>query len=303
MSNDIALLNEDAALPAHLQKYQAKAAAEAAQLVTGFNSAPKVSIRGKQFRFDRDGNEVALPMGTPLDCVIIAIDPPEGMAKSFYHGSFKADSADAPDCFSTDGKQPDSTVVQPICRSCHECPNNVFGSGHNEQGEVTKGKACSDHKNLFIVEAGAVDGDVFALRVPATSLKNLSTYGRRLAGAGVPPQVVATRITFSDATHPQLSFEALNYLDEKQADFSVKRSESKAVQLLLPSKNQLPRGDNANALPAPPEDAPLEIAPPPKAEPVYVLTAKAGTTTKEQFYAKNWTDELLIEHGYMEIQE
>lgn len=39
------------------------------------------------------------------------------------------------------------------------------------------------------------------------------------------------------------------------------------------------------------------VAPP--AGPVYQMTEKAGGLTREQYHASNWTDDLLLQHGYM----
>ena len=57
MSNEISIFEQGGNnLPAHLQQY-AKQAETAAQMVTGFNSLPKISLRGKQFRYMKDDKE------------------------------------------------------------------------------------------------------------------------------------------------------------------------------------------------------------------------------------------------------
>ncbi len=305
MSNEMVFIGGSENLPEHLQQYQDKAK-EAAQMVTSFNSLPRLSIRGKQFRFDRDGKEVVYPAGQALDVVILAIDPPKGCAKSFYAGAYVSGTDEMPDCFSSDGVSPDSFVDNPKARSCAECPLNAFGSGTDAAGSPSKGKACSDHKNLFVVEAGDLKGEVYVLRVPATSLKPLSQYGRMLSKHSVAPQVIVTQMTFTDAEHPQLEFKGVRYLNAEEAPVSVGRSESDEITMALPSQNKIDVADGQPALPpgkpvdvkelAKPDEPP---APPPK-EPEYVMTAKADGLTLDDFKAKNWTIELLIKHKYME---
>jgi len=183
MSNEISIFQQggDLQLPAHLQKY-ASHAQTAAGMVTGFNSLPKISLRGKQFRYMKDDKEFVYPMGQPFNCIILAIDPPEGVAKSFYTDAYSSDSAELPDCFSADGKTPDNLAAKKQARSCNECPKNAFGSGTDAQGNPSKGKACGDFKNLFVVESDKLDDQISVLRVPATSLKNLSSFGCFLDG-------------------------------------------------------------------------------------------------------------------------
>ncbi len=354
MSNEISLFEQgsNVQLPAHLQKYTSHADAAAA-MVTGFNSLPKISLKGKQFRYMKDDKEFVYPMGAPFNCVILAIDPPEGVAKSWYEEAYSSDNVELPDCFSADGKVPDSLAAKKQARSCAECPKNVFGSGTDAQGNPSKGKACGDFKNLFVVEADKLDEQVSVLRVPATSLKNLSAYGRQLAQNKVAPQLLITQLTFTDSEFPQLEFKAVRYLTEVDADKMIKRSDSDEVQLALPSKNIIASFDasageikEAAFLPAPAEtvlemtekangmsleqfkeagwteaqllgngyaiEKAVDVPAPepevpavpevPQAAPVKTMTAKAGATTYEQFIANKWTDETLIEHGYMEYK-
>jgi len=290
-------MGDGAALPAHLQKYSAEAA-KAADMVSGFSSLPKLSIRGKQFRLDREGKEVVYPAGQPLEVVILATDPAKGCAKSYFKDAYTSGADALPDCFSSDGKTPDSFVEKPLARSCTECPMNVFGSGTDAAGKQSKGKACADHKNLFVVEASDLNGAILVLRVPPTSLKSLSEYGRKLAKDGVAPQVIVTQLVLLDTEYPQLEFLPSRYLDATEADGSVTRSNSDEVAIALPSKNKLdiPAAlSNESAVAAAPE---LPAPPPAK----QVMTAKAAGKSKEDFIATGWSEAQLIEHGYMEYE-
>ena len=64
---------------------------------------------------------------------------------------------------------------------------------------------------------------------------------------------------------------------------------------------QLPTGARPVNVAAPTPAAAPVAAPTPAAAPVKVMTEKAGGATYEQFVAQNWTDEMMIEQGYMVI--
>ncbi|MCP4088696.1 MAG: hypothetical protein GY746_02740 [Gammaproteobacteria bacterium] len=298
--NDIVLMGDGAELPEHLKQYGDEAQ-KAADMVGGFNSGPRLSIRGKQFRFEKEGEEVIYPAGQPLEVFILASDPPQGTAKSFYKAAYTSGNDDMPDCFSSDGIEPDAFVEHPQARTCTECPNNAFGSGTDAAGKPSKGKACGDHKNLFVVEASNVNSEIFCMRVPPTSLRALSQYGRKLAKYRVAPAVMVTKLSFTDEVHPQLEFKEERYATDVEAPVTISRSNSQELHMLLPSENKMAppaRDEETLALGAPP--AHVELPAPPAQE--KVLTEKAGTTTYEGFIEAGWSDNQLIEHGYMELK-
>jgi hypothetical protein len=312
MSNEISIFDKGpGAAPAHLQKY-ANHVQDAANLVTGFSSLPKMSIKGKQFRYMKDEKEFAYPLGQALRCVILATDPPLGLAKAWYEKSYSDDAEfTLPDCFSADGVAPDGSAGHKQARSCAECPKNAFGSGVDAKGNATKGKACADIKNLFIVEAHQLGEEIMVLRVPATSLKALSAYGRTLAKNNAAPQFVVTEIQFADETHPQLTFKAASWLDEKECELMVKRIASDELQNSLPSKNiiHIKQVDDAKPevfeLPPPPAHiaAAAVVPAPPVEEKVKRMTDKATSQglNYDSFIAQGWNDEQMIQHGYLEI--
>lgn len=278
-------------LPAHLQQYKKQAEA-AAGMVTGFNSLPKISLKGKQFRYMKDDKEFVYPMGAPFNCVILAIDPPAGVAKSWYAKAYSGDDAELPDCFSADGITPDNLAGKKQARSCAECPKNVFGSGTDATGAPSKGKACGDFKNLFVVESDKLDEQVSVLRVPATSLKNLSSYGRELNKNSVAPQLVITQMTFTDAEYPQLEFKAIGWLSEGDAEKMIQRSEGDDVQAALPSKNMIAAFDPSTGEIL---GTPL-LAAPAKVE--LEMTDKANGMTLEKFIEAGWKEADLVTQGY-----
>ena len=301
--NDLVTTGGDQ-LPAHLQQYTGETASG---LITSVGSLPALSIRGKQFRIRKGDEEKVYPIGQPIDIVILAVDPEIGVARSFYEAAYTGNTDDQPDCSSSDGETPDGHSPKPQSRSCAECPHNVFGTAKDAAGNPAKGKRCSDHKNLVVVEASNVEhGDLLMLRVPATSLKALSMYGRKLAEHKVPPQVVITQLVFQDTEYPSLEFLNTRWCTEAEANAAMARSQSEAVKNALPTtmKTQVPPEKQPLGLPT--GDAPALAAPAPSAAPPppgpksLIMTEKAGGATKEAFESQGWSEQQLIDHGYAE---
>lgn len=293
-------------LPAHLQQYSTE---ESTGLITSIGSLPSLSIRGKQFRIRKGDDEMVYPIGQPINVVILAVDPEIGVARSYYEKAYTGNTDEQPDCSSSDGITPDGHSTKPQARSCAECPHNQFGTAKDSAGNPSKGKRCSDHKNLVIVEASNVaDNDLLMLRVPATSLKSLSMFGRKLAEKKLPPQIVATQLSFTDAEHPQLEFNPARWLTEAEAQQAFDRAASDAVKASLPTSMKtevptdtvaLPAGEPPAALAAP---VPAPTPAVPEVPKTLVMTEKAGGATKEAFEAQGWSEQQLIDHGYAEYQ-
>jgi len=217
-------------LPAYLQNKVP--AADAASLVTTGESLPRISIRGRRFRFKIGSDERALPDGAPLDVIILAADPKSGVAKTYFEGAYAPGSAEQPDCSSSDGVFPDSWVLHKQHSNCAECPKNMWGSAKSNSGKDIK--ACKDVKHLLVVPATRPDATVFVLQVPPMSLKALSKYGRALAEHKLSMHWVITRVTFTpDSEYPQLEFSFGGFLEEQVQVAAESRATSDEIQSLL----------------------------------------------------------------------
>ncbi len=268
-------------LPAYLQGFQSSLNDN---LVTQRESFPRISLRGRQFRFKKDGEETSLSMGMPLNIVILLADPAKGCGKSYYIEAYQSDSGDPPDCSAANGQIPDNWVDDPQSSSCATCPHSEWGSATDQNGTPTKGKACSDVKRLFVVPPNDPgSADIFLLQIPPASLKALSNYGRQLAKHGIPVEGVITKVQFVDSEFPQVEFTFGGFLDEALAKASMERSKSDEIQSILTDSGAL---------------APEQQAPPP--EPDLGISEKddipdfsGATGAKEQaaIDAKAWEDD------------
>lgn len=304
MSNDLTLLQQGGQLPAYLQGNVGATDG----LITSGESLPRISIKGFKFTLKTKENEVVLaPVGTPLDVVILAVDPPnKNVGRVFFTSGYSGDS-DKPDCSSANGVYPDEWIEEPQSRTCADCPKAVWGSATNAKGN--KVKACSDHKRLIVVPPDAIDGELAVIQVPPTSLKALSGYGRKLLKLNAPLAGLVTRLSFDQTVeHPKLEFDAVSFLPEEVGAKALERAASDELQDQLHAAAQ-PPAEQATAGAELLEHQPAAESQEPVQETVQArppqerMTAKANGVPYEKFKEDpNWTDELMIQHGYLEAE-
>lgn len=197
---------------------------------------------GERVQFlDPDGNAVP-----SLDVVLVRSNPQP--AKTFYEAAFEEGSTEAPRCWSADGMKPDSGVPHPVSKTCANCPNNVWGSKITPSGKKTR--ACSDVRRLAVVsladlDQNAAEAQPVLLRVPPASLNPLKDYGEKtLEPKGIPYFAVVTRIGFNpQAAHPQLTFRAVRFLSEEQAESILALRESADVKRILAAGEEFVAGE------------------------------------------------------------
>lgn len=228
---------------------------------------PRLSIKGKQFRFIEGDTERPYPFGQPLNVVLLTADPKEGVAKNFYGGAYVEGQDQSPICYSSDGITPDAGSESVQCATCANCPHNKFGTARNMDGTSAKGKACRDFKRVYVVPYDEPYSEVYELRVPPTSFKNMQTYGSQLDKASVKMHGVVTQLNFTADTSPVLTFTFAGYLDQQvvqQLDQRINSGELDSVRPSLnkrpaeapgqsadPAQGSLPAPDNVAALGAP----------------------------------------------------
>lgn len=214
---------------------------------------PRLSIKGKQFRFIEGDTERQFPFGQPLNVVILAADPVRGVAKNYYGGQAYVEGADQiPVCYSSDGVTPDSGAEYPQCDTCATCPHNKFGTAVAQDGTMGKGKACRDFKRLFVVPADQPYQEVYELRVPPTSFKNMQNYGHQLDRAGLKIHTVVTTLNFTGDASPVLTFSFAQYMPEEAVRVLNERLASGEIEAVRPSLLKSPAVvTSQTALPAP----------------------------------------------------
>jgi hypothetical protein len=149
------------------------------------------------------------PIGV-LSCVILRGNP--ALQKAWYAAAFTpGQEPQSPDCFSTDGVRPDASARSKQCESCAGCTQNTFGSGKNQDGTPSKGKACADRKFLAVY----AQNGVYRFAVPPASLGAFVAYAKQLDARGIHLPTVITAIGFDEADDYKLSFAFGGMLDPK----------------------------------------------------------------------------------------
>lgn len=215
---------------------------------------PRLSLKGRKFRLVVDGEEIMKPKDT-LQVVILAVEPEKGrMVKTFYAKGYSSGDTEPPTCSSGDGVRPDSWIQEPVHTNCQQCPKNAFGSATSQNGKPSK--ACRDSKRLWVAipenesnqDLGlGIDGTMFSLGVPVTSLGSLSEFGKGIAKNGYPLPAVLVDLEMVDSEYPQIEFKFGGFLPEKEGRLAIERNISRDW---LDSKPSAPALGDSSGSPA-----------------------------------------------------
>lgn len=165
-------------------------------LVGGFKRAARLTMgnSGDWELIDSEGE--AHDMGREVDIVIV--DQRKYNSRIHYAKSFdeqkEAGEFDAPDCYSTDGNAPDSSVENPLCGSCKECPYNKISKNWQDGNQM-----CSVYRRIvgvLINEDGSFS-DPFVLEPKYKSLSDDTVVKNRFGSYGWYMRVLTSQ------RHPQ----------------------------------------------------------------------------------------------------
>lgn len=222
----------------------------------------RIKLSAKTFALvDGNGDEKPVPLTSlfqgPDNLIylpVILLKAKKPLTKQFFLAKYNPnEEAKAPDCWSNDGERPDASIKIPQSDICATCPQNAFGSGKDQNGQPTAGKACSDSKilALFVPNHG-----VHQLRIPPASLKNFGLFVKQLSAAGIPVGNIKILLGFDpQQTYPVLIFRFGGYVPEQILPKLVEMSESVEV-------TEIVMGMTTAAPSAPAITAPVETAKP-----------------------------------------
>jgi hypothetical protein len=240
-------------LPEHLKSgplFEAakKSLQDAASMASASNSVPRVSLRGREFRFIENGEEIA-KFRDSIDIIILGVEPDQGrMIKTFYAKGYQPGVKEPPTCSSDDGIAPSPWVNEKQAQSCQTCPKNVFGSATSPTGKATK--ACRDSKRIWIVLANdpkpIEERTMFGMNVTVASLKSFSEHGRMLASQGQGPAVCVTTATMLDTEFPQVEFSLKAWLPVEQVGYTLKASNERPWKMFSSAGLALAMNESAS---------------------------------------------------------
>ncbi len=250
MANELTLPN-GGQLPSYFGKFQ-QGPAITDNVIGGLSagSHPRISIKGSRWRLnDVQGNETVWPH-LALDVIILNANP--HLSKVFYEKPYDPTAGDfvAPDCWSDNGVGPSARAEKPQCRSCAECPQNVWGSKITAQGK--QARACGDFKKLAVLPVHAPQGDIYELRIPPASLGNLGNVAKQLQDKGIPLPAGIMRLSFDpSAEHPKILFDLAGYVPESWADYVLDLITSDEVYESIGTKDVVRTAPLLASAPAP----------------------------------------------------
>lgn len=172
-----------------------------------------------------DGNKV-----DTLEAVIVNF----GSHNSYYTESYDRNKPVSPACFSL-GMDPRSMVPSENspkrqADTCHECPNNMWGSGPGGRG-----KACKNARVLALMPSKGVaeDAPIWLLQTSPTAIKFFDDYVRGLLQRKVTPLKVVTQIYFDpNSTFASMRFRALEPVNPDDVPHYASRVEAARERLM-----------------------------------------------------------------------
>lgn len=228
-------------VPDYLRKYQPEVDSTK-DMITETGSAPRISLKGRQFRFKVEGEEI-FKTSDPISVVIVGVVPEGGlMARTYYINGYTPGSDDPPDCSSFFGEIPDAWCQSPQSRFCKDCPQAKWGSAKSMSGG--KAQACKVSKRIMVYDASQIDQEdktLYLMNVTVASLKALSAYGKWLVSNHLPMSAVFTKVSFIDSDFPQVEFTFDGVLEEKNGIEMIAISERKEWMDTKPDSSKAPQ--------------------------------------------------------------
>jgi hypothetical protein len=284
--SELTLFKSGALLPDYLRE----GTDELTKRLAGSSGGKSISTEGGVFRMIVGGDEIAKNEDRGMNVVIV--NAAQHISRAYYVGTYVKGEASSPVCASGDGKTPDASIKEPQSSSCATCPQNIAGSGQGES------RACRFNQRFAVVLENDLEGNVYRLQLPATSLFGkpennkmpMQAYCKFLAGHGVPLSGIVTEARFdTSASVAVLKFSAVRPLtrDELTAARAQGASDdaAQAIEFKLAPPKDAPALPLAFSKPAAEaatpkvvaeavEDTPAPVKRAVKKEPVAVVASK-----------------------------
>lgn len=251
-------------------------------------TSKSISIINNKFRLMVNGKEISKTDQGFIDVVVVNAAPT--VNRMFYGETYdpKAQKRTPPKCWSHDSQVPDSESREKQADKCSDCPQNIAGSGPG------KTKACRFHRYIAVVLADDLHGDIYRVKLSATSVFGNGTADRRpfheyrdyLVANGEGLGSVVSRMIVGEDTS-NIGFRAIARLSDEEFDICRSRTSSEDAVRAITLSVATDRDDNGEEFaPAPaPAPRPATREPIPQAteednipEPV-VRSAKPAPTT------------------------
>lgn len=143
--------------------------------------------------------------------------------RRYYRSAYDPSDTDPPDCYSPDGvtgygDNGTLTAKQDSGEfACATCPMNEWGSAQRDDGRESRGKACAERVDLYVLrERGVLP---LVVGAPPTSIQGWRRYGLRLADREKPFYSVETEIGLEPGERSSvLTFRRVRDLDGESVE-------------------------------------------------------------------------------------
>jgi len=181
-----------------------------------------------------DGKKVETFVG----CILDVTSP-----NAWWEGKYDPGQTGPPQCSSLDGHRPDMMSEKPQSKLCKECEMNQFGTGINQDGTSSKGKACKNMKRIHILIGEGILP--YRLTTSATSITPIELYISLMTNEGYPYQVVKTEFSLIPKdTYSTLVMKKVGVIDDIDKASYIK----KMVETYKPMmRGDVIAGDEASA--------------------------------------------------------
>lgn len=250
-------------------------------------TSKSISIINNKFRLMVNGKEISKTDQGFIDVVVVNAAPT--VNRMFYGETYdpKAQKRTPPKCWSHDSQVPDSESREKQADKCADCPQNIAGSGPG------KTKACRFHRYIAVVLADDLHGDIYRVKLSATSVFGNGTADRRpfheyrdyLVANGEGLGSVVSRMIVGEDTS-NIGFRAIARLSDEEFDICRSRTSSEDAVRAITLSVATDRDDNGEEFAPAPAPRPATREPIPQTvveednipEPV-VRSAKPAPTT------------------------
>jgi hypothetical protein len=250
-------------------------------------TSKSISIINNKFRLMVNGKEISKTDQGFIDVVVVNAAPT--VNRMFYGEQYdpKAQKRTPPKCWSHDSQVPDLESREKQADKCADCPQNIAGSGPG------KTKACRFHRYIAVVLADDLHGDIYRVKLSATSVFGNGTADRRpfheyrdyLVANGEGLGSVVSRMIVGEDTS-NIGFRAIARLSDEEFDICRSRTSSEDAIRAITLSVATDRDDNGEEFAPAPAPRPATREPIPQAteeednipEPV-VRSAKPAPTT------------------------
>ena len=197
-------------------------------------TSKSITIVNNKFRLMVNGKEISKTDQGFIDVVIVNAAP--SVNRMFYAETFdpKAQKRTPPKCWSHDSQTPDPQSREKQSDKCSDCPQNIAGSGPG------KTKACRFHRYIAVVLADDLNGDIYRVKLSATSVFGNGNNDRRpfheyrdyLVANGEGLGSVVSRMIVGEDTS-NIGFKAVARLSDDEFDTCRSRTqEEEAVRAI-----------------------------------------------------------------------